>query len=217
MFRGHEATIHQAEFSPDGQWIISAGWDKTARIWQAATGQMVKVLLHQEAVSSVAFGADGARVATATWNGMAQIWQVSMGRALFPLEGHQTAVLDLEFSPNGKQLVTASADGTARLWDASTGEEQAILTIPNTRGSQDGIGSGHSSAHEEPSAIEQAFFSPDGQYLATLTQGGQLSFWAATQETLLQLASERTIRQLTSQECRRYLKLADNQCPQLPQ
>ncbi len=201
VFQGHGATIHQAKYSPDGQWIISASWDKTARIWQADTGRMITVLPHQDAVSSVAFSSDGHRVVTANWNGTAQVWQVSTGKALFQLEGHQKAILDVEFSPDGQQLVTASSDGTARLWNATTGEEQTTLTV--------------SSANEELRAIEQAFFSPDGQYVVTLTQDGQVNFWAATQEMLLKIASERSVRQLTPQECRRYLKLANDQCAQL--
>jgi WD40 repeat protein len=198
VFRGHTAAIRQARYSPDSQFIVSASWDRTARIWQAATGQSVKVLPEQSPVSSASFSPDGSRVATASWDGAVQVWRASTGKPQFSLE-QQKAALDIQFSPDGRSLLTASVDGIARLWNAATGEEQAILQ-PNRAGSE---------------AIVQASFSPDGQYVVTLTQSGQINLWAATRSMLLKLARERSLRQLTPEECNRYLKLSPEQCPRL--
>src|SRR5262249_11233582 len=38
---GHTRRVSQAAFSPDGQRIVTASLDKTARVWNAATGQLV--------------------------------------------------------------------------------------------------------------------------------------------------------------------------------
>ncbi len=198
VFQGHEATIRQVRYSPDGQSIVSASWDRTARIWQTATGQTVKTFPHEDAVSSASFSPDGQQVVTTSWNGTAQIWQLNKNKPQVLLNKHQKSVLDAQFSPDGRLLVTASLDGTARLWDAVTGEEQSQLR------SQGGEG------------ILQAAFSPDGQYVATLTKSGKVHLWGATWEMLLQLARERSSRQLTPEECSQYLRLPANQCPQLP-
>lgn len=202
VFRGHEATIRQARFSSDGQWVISASWDRTARIWQAATGQMLNILPHDDAVSSASFSPDDQRIVTASWDGTSQIWQANTGKSLFRLHKHQKAVLDAQFSPDGRLLVTASVDGTARLWNAATGEEQASLR-PHMGGDQ-------------PEAISRVFFSPDGQYVATVSKSGRVDLWAATWEMVLKLARERSLRQLTPEECSRYLRLSPDQCPELP-
>lgn len=200
VFQGHEATIRQARFSHDGQWIISASWDRTARLWQASTGQVVKIFRHEDAVSSASFTPDGQRIVTTSWDGTGQVWQLDTGNPLFRLNKHQKAILDAQFSPDGRLLVTASADGTARLWNAMTGEEQATLR-PNVE--------------KEPEAILRAFFSPDGQYVATLSRNGRVDLWAATWEMLLKLARERSLRQLTLDECSRYLRLSAEQCTEL--
>jgi WD40 repeat protein len=218
VFRGHGATIRQARFSADGQWVISASWDRTARIWQAATGRMIQILAHADAVSSVDLNADG-RAITASWNGTAQIWQVKTGKPLARLQGHQREILDLRFSPDGQRVVTASADGTARLWNAESGAEEAVLTPPQVTSLPKDVTLETAEADQsgQPiAAIEQATFSPDGQYVATVTATGQVNLWAATPEMLLKLAADRTVRQLTPEECQRYLRLPTDQCPQLP-
>jgi WD40 repeat protein len=201
VFRGHEAAIRQARYSADGQWVISASWDKTARIWRADTAELSKVLPHEDAVSSASFSPNGQQIVTASWDGTTQIWQTDAGKPQFLLRKHQKSVVDAQFSPDGSLVVTASTDGTARLWKADSGEEQALLSANSTG---------------EPEALMQAFFSPDGQYVATLSKSGRINLWAATWDMLLNLARQRSLRQLTPDECRRYLKLSPEQCPQLP-
>ncbi|MFM7423693.1 MAG: hypothetical protein ACKO7W_01615 [Elainella sp.] len=201
VFHGHSATVEQVRYSADGEWVISASWDKTARIWEASTGRLLKTLTHTDAVSNASFSPDRKQVVTTSWDGLAQIWQIDSNKPQFLLRKHQKAVLDAQFSPDGSQVVTASADGTARLWNAKSGEEIALL---------------RSNFESEAEPVVRAFFSPDGQYVATLSKGGRINLWAATWEMLLHLAEARSLRQLTPEECERYLKLSAAQCPQLP-
>jgi len=35
----HESAVNSAQFQSDGQWIVTASDDKTARLWDAATGK----------------------------------------------------------------------------------------------------------------------------------------------------------------------------------
>jgi WD40 repeat protein len=62
-------------FSPDGVYIATASSDKTARLWDAASGKPLAVLQgHTGQVMSVCFSADGARVVTASDDGTARVW-----------------------------------------------------------------------------------------------------------------------------------------------
>jgi WD40 repeat protein len=73
----HRDGVNYADFSPDGQRVVTASQDSTARIWDAATGQPIgEALKHQDAVSSAHFSPDGQRVLTASKDKTAQLWDV---------------------------------------------------------------------------------------------------------------------------------------------
>lgn len=74
---GHLAEVPQAAWSPDERFVGSASYDGTARIWDAATGDLVAILDHQgNWVMTLAFSPDGARVLTAQGDGQAMIWDL---------------------------------------------------------------------------------------------------------------------------------------------
>jgi WD40 repeat protein len=74
--RGHGNAVQSAAFSPDGRRIVTASWDRTARVWDAATGKEITVLQHDNYVNSAAFSPDGARIVSGSSDNTARIWDV---------------------------------------------------------------------------------------------------------------------------------------------
>ena len=150
-----------AAFSEDGKRVVTASNDRTARLWDAATGKEVAVLRgHDAAVKAAAFSPDGERVVTASDDKTARLWDVATGKHLAVLR-HDATVEEAAFSPDGKRVVTASYDKTTRLWDVATGKEVAVL-----RGHDD--------------AVESAEFSPDGKRVVTASDDKTARLWDAT-------------------------------------
>ena len=71
--------MYSAAFSPDGKRIVTASDDKTARVWDAASGKPIGEPLkgHEDLVWSAAFSPDGKRIVTASQDETARIWDAA--------------------------------------------------------------------------------------------------------------------------------------------
>lgn len=75
--RRHGDRITTAAFSPDGQRVVTASYDGTARVWGAEDGRLLATLQgHTETVYDVTFSPDGQRVFTASADGTARLWNL---------------------------------------------------------------------------------------------------------------------------------------------
>ena len=68
--RGHIGNVNSAAFSPDGERVVTASDDRTARIWDAESGaELMRLRGHERIVNSASFSHDGERVVTASDDG----------------------------------------------------------------------------------------------------------------------------------------------------
>ncbi len=157
----HEGPVYSAAFSPDGALVVTASDDKTAQVWNAATGAPIgKPLQHTETVWSAAFSPDSLLVVTASKDQTAQVWDAVTGAPIGKPLQHEGAVWSAVFSPDGKMVVTASSDKTARLWETATG-------TPIGKALQHGNG------------VWTAAFSPDGKRVVTASGDKTARLWDA--------------------------------------
>jgi WD40 repeat protein len=118
----------RAVFSPDGKQVLTVSVGKTARLWDAATGKSLALLIgHDDEVESAVFSADGKQVLTGSLDKTARLWDAATGRSIAVLTGHDGEVHTAVFSPDGKQVLTASEDKTARLWAVLQQEGQTLI------------------------------------------------------------------------------------------
>eukprot|EP01047_Picozoa_sp_COSAG01_P102157 COSAG01_NODE_31786_length_591_cov_1.510163_1_plen_188_part_10 len=97
------ATVRSAQFSLDGQNIVSASSDKTVRVWSAATGECVQTLAgHSSWVFSAQFSPDGQNIVSASWDRTVRVWRAATGECVQTLAGHSRGVNSAQFSPAGR-------------------------------------------------------------------------------------------------------------------
>jgi WD40 repeat protein len=153
-------------FSPDGTRIVTASYDKTARVWNAdGTGKPLLLEGHQDVVYSAAFSPDGERIVTASWDKTARVWNADGTGEPLLLEGHQDRIYSAGFSPDGTRIVTASGDKTVRVWNADGTGKPLLLE-------------GHGAA-VVAGAIGGGAFRPDGTQIVSVSDDKTVRLWNA--------------------------------------
>ncbi|MBC8352054.1 MAG: protein kinase [Planctomycetes bacterium] len=154
------AAVATANFSPDGQRIVTASWDNSARIWSAVSGVAELKLIggHTGYVNSAVFSPKGEFVLTASDDRTVKLWGSRSGDDIRSFEGHTGRVRSAMFSPDGTLVLTASEDKTARIWRTATAELVAELK-----------------GHEW--AVLSAAFSADGKSIITGSDDNSARVW----------------------------------------
>jgi WD40 repeat protein len=124
---GHEDTITQVAFRPDGKQIVSAALDQTVRVWDVETGA-VAVTFHEEApVLGATFSPDGLRIASGSADQTVKLWSPA-GNASRILNSGKGRINNVEFSADGRRIAAVACRGRdVVIWDAISGK--TIMTL----------------------------------------------------------------------------------------
>merc|ERR1719156_110392 len=72
---GHSETIQDVVLSSDGQFALSASWDKTMRLWDLNTGTAARTFQgHTKDVNSVAFSGDNRQIVSGSRDKTIKLW-----------------------------------------------------------------------------------------------------------------------------------------------
>ncbi|MBM4072653.1 MAG: WD40 repeat domain-containing protein [Planctomycetes bacterium] len=152
-FYGHEGAVSGVAMFPDGRRVISAGLDKTIRIWDVETRQEVRRFAAGAGVHALALSPDAKLFAACLSGdgkqpGVVKVWEVERGAEHLTLPGQDVTFRSIAFSADGKSLLSTGSDEAVRLWKLTTGKEQLRFK-----------------AHE--GGVAWAGFTPDGRRIVT--------------------------------------------------
>ncbi|MCB0840752.1 MAG: WD40 repeat domain-containing protein, partial [Bacteroidetes bacterium] len=113
-----ERSLSAAVFSPDGQQVLTGGFDSLAQLWDVNQQTLLLELSLQSSIFSLAFAPDQSVFIIGCEDGKAYLFDPS-GNQLQVFEGHQGGVTAVNFTPSSKKIITGSEDQRVILWNLS--------------------------------------------------------------------------------------------------
>ncbi len=158
-FVGHTEAVSSVAFSHDGRQALSGSGDKTLKLWEIASGRLVRTFEgHINTVKCVAFSPDGRLALSGSYYNTLKLWEIASGRMVRRFKGHSWGVFSVAFSPDGHQTLSGSRDNSLKLWDTASG--RLLRTFV-----------GHTNG------VWSVAFSPDGRQALSGSSDKTLKLW----------------------------------------
>lgn len=179
-YRGHDSSVADLAWSPDGQTIASADIRGTVRVWQASTGHTLQTYPHLGKVLALTWSSlNILLVAYAEPNQSLQVQQYTIDPypsiALLFQQTNLAAIPSVAaWASDNQTLAFDAGDGVVRIWNVA-----ANLNI--------------TSFQEKHAQYTELSWSPDNNQVAALTATGQLQLWDAyTGQHIATLANDQS-------------------------
>jgi WD40 repeat protein len=138
-YTGHTDRVWAVAVSDDGCRALSAGFDKTVRLWDVRTGRCLRTFAdHHTWIVTVAMSADGRLALSGSVEGTLRLWDLDAGSCLRVLKENNLSIHSVALSPDGRWALSAgsptshalddgrndppcSTNASVRLWEVATG------------------------------------------------------------------------------------------------
>jgi WD40 repeat protein len=163
---GHRDVVHDAELSPDGSLLATAGYDRAVKLWRVEDGAAVKSIdVHDGPVFELAWHPSGKVLASASADETVKLWRIPDGLRLDTLKEPLAEVFGVAITPDGGTVLAAGRDKRIHAWKLVSLDAPAANPPLQSR-----------FAHESP--IVAIGLSADGRHLLTSADDRSLKCWS---------------------------------------
>lgn len=150
----HKSHVNAVEFSPDGEFLVSAGMDGLVKLWRAGEWELFSTFFgHRKSADFLSFDPDGSILVTSSTDRTVRVWSFPFGREERVEEGLSSALI----SPSGGTVASLESADRVRLWSLEDGSSVGRLD------------------HE--SRVSAMAFEPDGEHLVVASAGSEMVRW----------------------------------------
>jgi WD40 repeat protein len=147
---GHNSELNSIAFNKLGNRLLSSSDDKTAKLWDVQTGQiLINFKGHIKPVVEASFNADETKVLSKSLDGTAKLWDATSGKMLFSIQRPAKTLMNAAFSNDGNFVVSSFLDSIYTVTDAKTGAFIKTMQM-------------------NIDAADTAFFNPNGKQICVL-------------------------------------------------
>lgn len=215
-FSGHESPIAAVCYYTFGGMVLSADRAGTVCLWTTKDGTLINSFKTDQQVSCMQFSADGTRFIIGAKDGTVQVWKTAdMSGAQSQFRSHKDNVAGVALTPNSTQAWSIDAGGMVvryELRDSSTNIElqpgdpisgPVTAMALSTGGTRMIVANATGQLHllnmfpqarvaataEAGAPVNDAVFSPDGQFVYCGCQQKKLQIWQLPMMSLTELES----------------------------
>ncbi|PKU82285.1 notchless protein homolog [Dendrobium catenatum] len=114
---GHQQLVNHVYFSPDGQWLASASFDKSVKLWNGVTGKFIASFRgHVGPVYQISWSADSRLLLSGSKDSTLKVWDIRAQKLKQDLPGHADEVFAVDWSPDGEKVASGGKDRLLKLW-----------------------------------------------------------------------------------------------------
>ncbi len=124
VYKSHTGPVFRVLWSPQGHYFMTAGWDKTVRIFTQDHASAQRLLVgHNTSISAITWHSNGTYVFSASdeTDKTIRMWSVIKGDCVRVFTGHTDYISALECAPNGRVLASADTGGNIIIWNIEKG------------------------------------------------------------------------------------------------
>ena len=131
--KGNRSHVTAAIFLADGRQVVTAGYDRSVRVWDSVTGKQIRFLPVQTRlpVTSLSLSGDGGRLAIGFFDQTVQVWDARTMHLIRTLIVPGIPILSVSLNHDGSRVAAGGGDrhmsSVVQIWDVNSG--QSLQTI----------------------------------------------------------------------------------------